>query len=328
MKKVLYIGTGGTISSINKGTGLEPSLTAEELLNRCPNIKEICEVDAKQIFNLDSTNIRPGHWLKIANEIESNYDNYDGFVISHGTDTMAYTAAALSYLIQNSKKPIVLTGAQKTIDEPTSDAIRNLTDAFIYASDDQSHGVQIVFFGSVITGTRARKNYSKSYFAFGSINFPEIARIQDGKIIRFINTEINDDERFYNFINPNVGLIKFTPGMRVDVLSYLINQYDGLVIESYGVGGLPEYSDFYEEIKKASDSGKIIVMTTQVANEGSNLSIYKVGMNIKNNIKLLEAHDMTSEAALCKLMWCMGQSSEFDEIEKMFYKTIGHDILY
>ena len=328
MKKILHIGTGGTICSQDTGEGLSPSIGAKVLLKYCPDIEKYCDVDSVQLLNLDSTNIRPGHWLKIAEAIEKNYDQYDGFVISHGTDTMAYSAAALSYLVQDSPKPIVFTGAQKPIDAIGSDAIRNLTDAFIVASDDNSQGVQIVFFGSVICGTRARKNFSKSFGAFGSINFPEIARIQDGRIARFVVNDVPKAPKFYSYLNPNVGLIKFVPGMRSDVLNYLINQYDGLVVESFGVGGLPEYSDFYEQIKQAVDNGKLVVMTTQVPSEGSNLGVYRVGAQLKDHLNILEAHDMTTESALCKLMWILGQTSEFKEAEKLFYTTIYHDILY
>ena len=134
--------------------------------------------------------------------------------------------------------------------------------------------------------------------------------------------------KFYSYLNPNVGLIKFVPGMRNDVLGYIIDQYDGIVVESFGVGGLPEYSDFYEQIKRAIDNGKLVVMTTQVPSEGSNLSVYRVGAQLKNNINILEAHDMTTEAALTKLMWILGQTDKFEEAEKLFYTTIYHDILY
>ena len=328
MKKILHIGTGGTISSKNCGEGLSPAMTAKELIKYCPDIEKYCEVDCIQLLNLDSTNIRPGHWILIADTIAKYYEQYDGFVISHGTDTMAYTASALSYLVQDSRKPIVLTGAQMPIDAVGSDAVRNLTDAFIVASDEHSFGVQLVFFGSVICGTRARKNFSKSFGAFGSINFPEIARVQDGRIIRFINQPVPDKPKFYSQLNPNVSLIKFVPGMRNDVLGYILDQHDGIVVESFGVGGLPEYSDFYEQIKRASDSNKLIVMTTQVPSEGSNLSVYKVGAHLKNNIRVLEAHDMTTESALAKLMWILWQTNSFEEAEKLFYTTICNDILY
>lgn len=328
MKKVLMIGTGGTISSVDTGEGLSPQLLASDLLKFCPEISNYCDVDCIQLMSLDSTNIRPAHWLQMADAVQKNYDKYDGFVITHGTDTMAYSAAALSYLIQDSRKPVVFTGAQKPMGENGSDAMRNITDAFILASDDESCGVQLVFFGSVIAGTRARKNFSKSFSAFGSINFPEIARVTDGKIARFITDTMPEKPAFYDYLNPNVGLVKFVPGMRNDVLHYIVDQYDGLVVETFGVGGLPEYSDFYDQIKRAIDLGKLVVMTTQVPSEGSNLSVYKVGAYLKNHFNILEAHDMTTEAAFAKLMWVLAQTTDFKEAEKLFYKTIGHDILY
>lgn len=327
MKKILMIGTGGTISSRNDGEGLAPGMKADNLMKYCPEIKNLCEVDCIQPIFLDSTNIRPGHWLKLADTVQKYYDAYDGFVITHGTDTMAYTASGLSYLLQNCRKPIVLTGSQKPIDEPGSDAMRNLTDAFVCACDDHSHNVSVVFFGTVIAGTRARKNFSRSYAAFGSVNHPELAKIVNGKLIRYIKDEVTGAPAFYDYLNPNIGVLKFVPGLRNEVLQSLIEQYDGLVIESFGVGGLPEYSDYYEQIRQASESGKLIVMTTQVANEGSDLSVYKVGAQVKNHLKVLEAFDMTTESAFAKLMWIVGQTTDFDEAQKLFYKTINHDIL-
>ncbi|MBE6914203.1 MAG: asparaginase [Ruminococcaceae bacterium] len=327
MKKILIIGTGGTIASAPSEVGLVPALTSEQLLEHIPSVAAFCKVDCMQIFTLDSTNIRPGHWLLIADEIRSCYDRYDGFVITHGTDTMAYTAAGLSYLIQNSAKPIVITGAQRPINEDGTDAKRNLTDALIYACDEGSHGVSLVFFGSVICGTRARKNYSKSFMAFGSVNFPELARIQDGHVIRYVPEQVSGAPMFYDYMDPNVGLIKLTPGLNDDVMQYAIEKYDGLVIESFGVGGLPEYSDFHVHIRRAVDRGKLIVMTTQVPNEGSDLSVYRVGRTLKSNLSVLEAYDMTSEAVLTKLMWILGKTNDFETAKALFYRPVAHDIL-
>lgn len=328
MKKILIIGTGGTIASKPSADGLTPDLDSKQLIDSIPSISDICDVDCIQAFSLDSTNVRPEHWLILAEIITENYDRYDGFVITHGTDTMAYTAAGLSYLIQNSKKPIVLTGAQKPIGEEITDAKRNIIDALIYAVDEGSHGVVIVFSGAVICGTRARKNYSKRFMAFGSINFPELARVEDGRVIRFVPEPYSGETVFYDNLNANVGLLKLTPGMRNDVMRYAIDRYDGLVVESFGVGGLPEYSDFYQQIKRAVERRKLIVMTTQVPNEGSDLSVYRVGSILKNSLRVLEAHDMTSEAVLAKLMWVLGETDDFDRAEALFYRPVHHDTLY
>lgn len=327
MKKILLIGTGGTISCKEGSEGLEPLFLASELLKYCPAIKNMCDVTSVQAMNIDSSNIRPSDWLTISNIIHENYDKYDGFVITHGTDTMAYTASALSYLIQNSKKPIVITGAQKPISEDGTDAIKNVLDAFTVAIDDDSHDVSLVFFGSVIAGTRARKTYSKSFQAFESINYPIIARVNENKLIHYIKNEITSDVKFFDHINPNVGVLKFVPGMRNDVVSYLVDAYDGIIVETFGVGGLPEYSDFYTHIKRAINLNKIVVMATQVSNEGSDLSVYKVGMHIKNSLKILESYDMTTESMFTKLMWILANTKDFNSAKDLFYKNINHDIM-
>ena len=171
MKKILLIGTGGTIASGRTEEGLKPILTAEDILSFVPDVKGFCEIDFLQVCNIDSSNMTPAIWSEIAGTIRKQYDRYDGFVITHGTDTMAYTAAALSYMVQNSRKPIVLTGSQKPIEREESDARRNLRDSIIYASDEDSQNVVLVFDGNVIAGTRAKKMMSRNFNAFHSINF-------------------------------------------------------------------------------------------------------------------------------------------------------------
>lgn len=183
-KRILMLGTGGTIACKRTDDGLSPGITPEELVGYIPDVKEVCEVHTIQVCNVDSTNVTPKHWSMVSQAIEEHYEEYDGFVVCHGTDTLAYTAAALSYMIQNSRKPIVITGAQKPIDVENTDARINLLDSFIYAADDGSRDVNIVFDGKVIVGTRAKKERAKSYNAFSSINFPYPAIIQDQKVIR------------------------------------------------------------------------------------------------------------------------------------------------
>ena len=332
MKHILLLGTGGTIACKRGDNGLTPLLTGDELLSYVPAAREFCHVDAIQVLNIDSTNIHPKHWLMLSQVLEKNYDNYDGFVICHGTDTMAYTAAAMSYLVQHSSKPIVITGAQKPIDLDVTDARTNLLDSLRFASCDRAHGVSIVFDGKVIAGTRGKKERTKSYNAFSSINFPDLAVIQEEHILFYIDDKWQDKEtvRFYHDLDSRVALLKLIPSMGSSVLDYLAEHHDAVVIESFGVGGLPSYDsgDFYSSIEKWISQGKVIVMTTQVTQEGSNMSVYEVGQKIKNAFGLIESYDMTLEATVTKLMWILGQTREPDRIRELFYRTVNHDILW
>ena len=327
-KRILLIGTGGTIASEMGESGLAPELTSEQLLRYIPDISGICAVECLQLFSLDSTNIQPKHWARIAAAIRERYREFDGFVVSHGTDTMAYTAAALSYLIQGSGKPIVLTGAQKPIGFETTDSKQNLRDALTVAAGDMP-GVTLVFNGKVILGTRARKTRSKSFEAFSSINYPLLGMVRDGRILRYIRPESRAVPQFYGEVNPRVALMKLIPGADCGAAAYLLERNDALIIESFGVGGLPTYKagDYYETVKAGLDAGKAVVMTTQVENEGSDLSVYHVGSSIKRDLPILEAYDMTTEAVTAKLMWILGQTTDRKWVEELFYTPVACDIL-
>lgn len=332
MKKILLIATGGTIASMHTENGLTPKHAPDELLKYVPETESFCQVDTLQLFSMDSTNMGPEQWLTLASTIETKYEYYDGFVICHGTDTMAYTAAALSYLIQNNRRPIVITGAQKPIDLPITDARVNLRDSLRFASDPRAHGVNIVFGGKVIAGTRAKKEYSKSYNAFSSINYPEIAIIQDSRIVFFINDkdQVSSPLTFYHDINPGIFLLKLIPGIDGKFLETILEKYDGVIIESFGVGGFPDNGDhsFMEAIKKGIEQNKIIVMATQVTHEGSDMAIYRVGRVIKDTFDLTEAYDMTLEATVTKTMWALAQAQNESEFKQLFYKTVNHDMLF
>ncbi|MBQ1411327.1 MAG: asparaginase [Oscillospiraceae bacterium] len=329
MKNILVIGTGGTIASEMASDGLTPELSANQLLQYVPQVESFCRPVCKQIFSIDSTNMAPSRWLQIAACIRENYDKYDGFVITHGTDTMAYTAAALSYLIQRSPKPIILTGAQKPIGSDNTDSKINLEDAFRCACSPM-RGVMVVFNGKVILGTRARKTHSKSFRAFSSINYPDLAYIQDGHVLTFIQPECQDRPVFYDQLGEQVALLKMIPGTDSALLQWLLERNDALIIESFGVGGMPSYkgSEFYDLMAEAIKRGKTIVMTTQVENEGSNLSIYSVGNRLKTELGVLEAYDMTTEAVVAKLMWILGRTKDPKQIRCLFYAPVADDLLY
>lgn len=331
MKKIMLIATGGTIASGYTEDGLAPKFKAAELLKYVEEYREFCSVEVLQPFNLDSTNVCGKHWLELAAIIEKHYEDFDGFVICHGTDTMAFTAAALSYLVQNSARPIIVTGSQKPINLPVTDARTNLLDSLRFASEPKAHGINIVFGGNVIAGTRAKKERSKSYNAFSSINYPSVAVIRDGRIVFYIDDKEKAGEEvlFYHELNERVLLLKLVPGMDGSILDRLYEYYDGVIIEAFGVGGFPEYGEvpFYQEIRRWTNAGKVVMLATQVTHEGSDMELYQVGKAIKEDFHLMEAYDMTLEATVTKTMWAMGLASDTEEFRRLFYRPVNHDIL-
>ncbi len=328
MKKIMLIATGGTIASKDTEAGLAPAMTPEELLLQVPEVRTRCEVHAVQPFNLDSTNVYSRHWLGLARLIEDNYAEYDGFVITHGTDTMAYTAAALSYLVQDSPKPVVLTGSQHSAYLRDTDARTNLADAFFYCADDGASGVNIVFDGRVILGTRAKKTRTRSYNAFSSIDFPELAFLRDGRPVYYLREEKPAAPRFYHALDERVFVLKMVPGMHADIFDYLEGHCDGLIIESFGSGGLPHYEDdeFFVRLKSFLAKGKVVVLTTQVEREGSALDRYEVGRRLLACGDVLEARSMTLESTFAKLMWLLANFPR-GEIGARFRSPVRFDIL-
>lgn len=329
-KRILLICTGGTIASTMKKDGYAPGLTDSDILEYIPSVREFCDVDTVQVCNIDSTNLTPKHWSLVAGEIEKHYKKYDGFVILHGTDTMAYTAAALSYMIQNSNKPIVLTGSQKPISLEITDAKTNLIDSIRYACADNSSGVQIVFNHCVIAGTRGKKTHAHSYAAFSSVNFPELATIREDKIFRYISPINYEKEvEFTQELHDSIAVLKLIPGTRPEMLEFLFKYYDCLVIEGFGVGGIPETlkDEFYKQMNHWISEGKLAVIATQVVNEGSNMEVYEVGLKVKKDFNLIEAYDMTLEATVTKLMYLMKKyGKDYNAIREAFYQPINYDI--
>ena len=350
MKHILLIATGGTIASAEDGNGLSPALTGEELARSVPEIEGLCELDIVQPMNIDSTNMRPADWLRIAEVIRENYDAHDGFVVLHGTDTMSYTAATLSYLIQDSPKPIVLTGSQQPMGNPFTDAKINLYQSLVYAVSDRSRDVSIVFGGHAIAGTRARKQRTMSFNAFNSINYPVLAYLRQDKIICSGSAAVSaglaegdctgggtaraaegalDEPRFYTELNSRVCALKLTPGLTPDILHLLKPDYDAVILETFGMGGVPERgadgASYQEAIFDWVDSGRTVVMTTQVPEEGLDLGVYEVGRAYAEHPGILKGGDMTTEALVAKTMWALGQTRDADELQRLFYRPINHD---
>lgn len=322
------IATGGTIASKEGADGLTPAMTGEELASFVPGIEDKCELDILQLMNIDSTNMRPRQWVEIRDAIMERYGSYDGFVILHGTDTMAYTAAALSYLIQNTPKPVVITGSQKPMGNPYTDAKLNVYQSVLYALDDSSCNVSIVFNGKAVAGTRGRKQRTRSFDAFESMNFPLLAVIHDDRIVRQYSSPLPSEEELvtYTHLNDRVFVLKLTPEVKADIFELLNSRYDAIILETFGIGGIPEYDDSFEKaIFGWVDSGKTLAVTTQVPEEGCDLDVYQVGKKYSEHPGILQAGDMTTEAIVAKMMWILGQTGDRDEIRALFFKEINHD---
>lgn len=324
-KNILLIGTGGTIACGETPGGLAPSFSARELMDFVPEIEDMCSVECVQPFNIDSAGISTSHWRSIVDVVRESYDRFDGFVITHGTDTMSYTAAALSYFIQNSKKPIILTGSQKPIGYDGSDVKTNLRDSFICACSDELCGVLVVFDGDVISGTRLRKTDSQSLSAFESINFPCIASVSGGRLTRYIDMKLSGRPCFCEQPCPDIGMMRMFPTVKRSQLENMLSSCRGIVIESYGAGGFP-VDRFKEQLERAFSNGAVIVMTVQAENGGSNLSSYSDGRRLRSYPRVFEGYDITTEAAVTKLMWALSCSDDIEKVRRMFYTPVQYDI--
>ena len=341
MKNILLIATGGTIASAEDGSGLTPALTGEDLVRAVPQIAPVAHVDVVQAMNIDSTNMRPADWLRIADAIMAGYAEHDGFVVLHGTDTMSYTAAALSYLIQNSSKPIVLTGSQQPMGNPFTDARLNLYQSILYAADDLSRDVSIVFGGAVIAGTRGRKQRTMSFNAFKSVNFPSLAYIRTDRIIRSGMPgeragaapkpgQCTALPRVFSTLDERVCAVRLTPGLTPHIFELLKPDYDAVILETFGIGGVPDYTaadglTFQDAIFDWVGSGRTVVMTTQVPEEGLDLGVYEVGRAYAEHPGILKGGDMTTEALIAKTMWALGQTRDAAELARLFYQPVNYD---
>ena len=336
MKHVLFIATGGTIASVKNESGsLSPSLYGLDLLKAVPEISQLAQCEVQQVMNIDSTNMQPKNWLEIAATIEKNYDNFDAFIILHGTDTLAYTAAALSYLIQNSAKPIVLTGAQLPINAPFTDAKLNLYQSVLYALDERASHVSVVFGGKVIAGTRAHKQKSQSADAFSSVNFPLLAHIRydrilysaaPGSLFKGWAQKPSSQPTFFHELADDVAVIKLTPGLPAKILDALMPTTSSLVLECFGVGGVPTLANAWSDaLNDWINSGRSLALTTQVSEEGLDLGVYEVGNSYKDNPLIIDGLDMSTEALVAKLMWTRGLTTDICEIRELCHSPINFD---
>ncbi len=323
MKKILFIATGGTIACSPTEHGLSPKASGNELISALPELTGLCEINSVQLFSLDSTNMSPHEWTELANVIQRSYSDYDGFVIAHGTDTLAYAAAALSCLIQGADKPIILTGSQLPMGADDSDAPRNLTDAFIAACSDYK-GIGVVFCGKLIDGRCAKKTHTRELNAFSSTGKASDGEIKNGKVTLF--TEQNDCGApiFFNRMNTAVSLVKLIPALDPEILDFAAQKSRVIIIEGFGTGGLPDYGnkEFEQKIAELVLSGVIVIMHTQVQEGGCDMSLYEVGKDAQKKYRIIEAKRMTTEMAAMKAMWALAYSYSREDFEELFLREI------
>lgn len=323
MKKILFIATGGTIACAPTEHGLSPKTSGNELLSALPELSELYEIDAVQLFSLDSTNMSPREWTELAAVIQRSYCDYDGFVIAHGTDTLAYAAAALSCLIQGADKPVILTGSQLPMGADSSDAPRNLADAFYAACSDYT-GVGVVFCGKLIDGRCAKKTHTRALDAFSSMEKAPDGEIMDGKVTLFTEPQKDRAPIFFNRMNTAVSLIKLIPALDSDILDFAAQKSRVLIIEGFGTGGLPDYGnkEFEQKITELVLSGVIVIMHTQVHEGGCDMSLYEVGRDAQKKYHIIEAKRMTTEMAAMKAMWALAYSYSREDFEELFLREV------
>ena len=318
-KKVLILATGGTIASVSTDNGFVPGISGDELVEQIPMLKEIAEIKARQLMNIDSSDMRPSDWRTIARAVAHEADLYDGIVITHGTDTMCYTSSALSFMLSDLNIPVVLTGSQKPFVVADSDAPRNVIDAVKVATSDLV-GVSIVFNGKIINGSRAFKMYSKNNDAYVSRNYPLLGTVDDdGVHITHRATRLQTGQPLMTGICEDVILLKMTPGSSPSMLDYVGTAgYRGVIIEGFGTGGISNLNrGMMDGIRYLVDERNVpVVVISQCPYDGVNLAVYGVGDRALQ-AGVIPGNDMTTEAAVVKLMWILGQTNDMDKIRDM-----------
>jgi L-asparaginase len=327
--KILIIYTGGTIGMIENAEKhtLQP-FDFSHLIDNVPKVKMLdYDIDNIQFHPpIDSSNMSPKHWSDIAHAIEDNYDNYDGFVVLHGTDTMAYTASALSFMLDNLAKPVIITGSQLPIGEVRTDGEENLITALQVAAATGKDGeaivqeVAILFENYLWRGNRSTKMSADNFNAFKSNNYPELAKIGLG--ITFHNEALyrmssRRPLKVRYTMDPNVMVLTLHPGMTESTLQYLLDTpgIKGIVLRTYGAGNCPSEPWFLNLIHKATQRGLVIVNVTQCVNGGVNDTLYETGSQL-NLSGVISGHDITCEAALTKLMYLFGLELSPEDVKK------------
>lgn len=354
-KSILLLSTGGTIAGNIAGNNeqVDAQGFSKLFLNVTRMVKNkwnielmITTKDLKnkddEVINVDSSNILPIHWKILSDTIHRNYDDYDAFVITHGTNTLGYTAAALSFIFENINKPVIMTGSQVPIDFPSSDAIMNLDNAIRVAvwPFHQIRGVLTVFGSHIISGTRTKKSTEFDYDAFHSFNTGSLGRI--GRIIDINEENLGKHNSYYekglevafikeslivkNNFDMNIASLTEFPGLTNAFLIGLHknSHIKGLIIRAFGAGDMSEHLN--ESLQYFQKNKIPVIITTQASNGNSNFQVNKPGQIISRHKWAIPAFDMSIEAQTTKLAWLLGQNKSYDEILEVMSKNIKGEL--
>ena len=325
-KKILLLTTGGTIASVPGGEGLVPH-RSDVMERELEQLRTYYNITVQDLMCLDSSNIRPEEWQRIAQAIFEGRDGFDGIVVSHGTDTMAYTASAVTFMLPGIDLPVVFTGSQLPLADMLSDGPDNLRTAFAMAASGYP-GVFLAFDRKVMLGCRAVKVRASGFSAFESVNARYAARVSNlGLVVdETVLPQPSGSARLCPEISQNVFLLKLTPGLNPAVFDMLAAMgYKGIVIEAFGLGGMNVLHRGLRGIRRCVEDGVSVVVTTQCLYDSANLEVYQVGSKLLE-LGVIQGRDMTSEAAMTKLMWALGQGMAPEDIAALFQKNLAGEV--
>lgn len=332
-KRILIIYTGGTIGMMKSDHGYTPE--KDSFLEQLNNIQELKD-EKMPLWDLvslepllDSSSVSVDEWNKIGEIISNAYESYDGFVVLHGTDTMAYTASALSFMLENLSKPVVFTGSQIPLCEIRNDARDNLITSFLIASNENIHEVCLYFGGKLLRGNRAIKFSANDLIAFMSPNYPTLADV--GIDIRYhrsaLMKETDQPFSFQKLQRVPIGVLKVFPGIQFDLFEpIMMNALKGIVVETFGAGNIPQDGkELFPLIKRAFEHGTIVTVTSQCSHGSVILGAYEASNGLKE-AGAVSGYDMTSEACVAKMYYLFSKGYDSELIKELMETNLRGEL--